>query len=148
MILLSYNCRDLASPQKKSSLKRMIALLDPQIILLQETMGPSDKVKEALESWLPGWVFEAVDAVGRLGGLAIGWVANQIRCENIWGFHSGMGIDVYSRETYRVYSVINIYGPYQDRLTYWDRLFSKTWWNNPDLIVGGDLNFSLGEVEI
>ena len=114
MILLSYNCRDLASPQKKSSIKRMITLLDPQIILLQETMGSSDKVKEALESWLPGWVFEAMDTVGRSGGLAIGWVANQIRRENNWGFQSGMGIDVYSRETDRVYSVINIYGPYQD----------------------------------
>lgn len=83
MIFLSYNCRGLASPQKKSSIKRMIALIDPQIILLQETMGLSDKVKAALESWLPGWAFEAVDAVGRSGGLAIGWVANQIRCENI-----------------------------------------------------------------
>ena len=76
MILLSYNCRGLVSPQKKSSIKRMIALLDPQIILLQETMGMSDKVKEALESWLPRWVFEVVDAVGKSGGLAIGWVAN------------------------------------------------------------------------
>ena len=111
-------------------------------------MGLSDKVKESLESWLPGWVFEKVDAVGKSGGLAIGWLANQIRCENIWGFQSGMGIDVYSRETKRVYTVINIYGPYQDRLPFWDRLFSKTWWNNPDLIVGGGLNFTLGEVEI
>ena len=112
MILLSYNCSGLASPHNKSSIKRMITLLDPQIILLQETMGLSNKVKEALESWLPRWVFEAVDAVGKSRGLAIGWVANQIRCENIWGFHSGMGIDVYSRETNRVYFVINIYGPY------------------------------------
>ena len=50
MILLSYNCRGLASPHKKSSIKRMNALLDPQIILLQETMGPRDMVKEVLES--------------------------------------------------------------------------------------------------
>ena len=148
MILLSNNCRGLASPHKKSSIKRMIALLDPHIILLQETMGPSDKVKEALESWLPRWVFEAVDAVGKSGGLAIVWVANQIRCENIWGFHLGMGIDVYSREIDRVYSMINIYGPYQDRFPFWDRIFSKSWWNFPNLIMGGDLNFSLGEAEI
>ena len=53
MILLSYNCRGLTSPQKKSSIKRIIAMHDPQIILLQETMGPSEKVKEALESWIP-----------------------------------------------------------------------------------------------
>lgn len=50
MILLSYNCRGRVSPQKKSSIKRMITMHDPQIIILQETMGSSEKVKEALES--------------------------------------------------------------------------------------------------
>ena len=65
MILLSYNCRGLASLQKKSSIKRMVAMYDPQIILLQETMGASENVKKALESWLSGWVFQAVDAVGK-----------------------------------------------------------------------------------
>jgi hypothetical protein len=59
-----------------------------------------------------------------------------------------MGIDVYSRDTDKVYSVTNIYGPYQDRLPFWDRIFSKSWWNFPNLIVGGDLNFSLGEAEM
>lgn len=68
MIILSYNCRGLASPHKKSLVKRMISLLGPQIIFLQETMGSRDVVKGTLESWLPRWSFEAVDAVGRLGG--------------------------------------------------------------------------------
>ena len=119
MILLSYNCRGLASPHKKSSIKRMITLLGPQIILLQETMGPRDLVKEVLEHWLPGWAFETVDAAGRSGGLAIGWLTYQIRCENIWGFLVGLGIESYSRDTDRVFSVVNIYGPYQDRLPFW-----------------------------
>ena len=44
--------------------------------------------------------------------------------------------------------MLNIYGPYQDRLPFWEGLFSKSWWNNPELIVGGDLNFTIGEVEI
>ena len=47
-------------------------MYDPHIILLQETMGTSDTVKKALESWLSGWAFEAVDAAGKSGGLAIG----------------------------------------------------------------------------
>lgn len=89
-----------------------------------------------------------MDAVGKSEGLAIGWVASQIRCENIWGFQSGMGIDVYSRETDRAFTMINIYNPYQDRLSFWERLFNKSWWNIPGLIVGGDLNFTIGEAEI
>lgn len=76
-------------------------------------MGLWDLVKKVLESWLPS--FEEVGAVGRSGGLAIGWMTNQIRCQNIWGFHAGIGIDVYTMDTDRVYSMINIYGPYQDR---------------------------------
>ena len=148
MILLSYNCRGLASPHKKLSLKRMITLLGPQIILLQEMMGPRDLVKEALESWFPGWAFEAVDAAGRLGGVAIGWLTSMIRCDNFWGFRAGIGVEVYSRDIDRVFFVVNIYGPYQEQLPFWDRIFSMSWWNSPNLIVGGDLNFSLGEAEI
>ena len=96
MILISYNCRGLASPHKKSSLKRMITLLNPQIILLQETMDPRDLVKESLESWLPGWAFEAVDVAGRSRGIAIGRLTTMIGCDNFWGFRVGIGIEVYS----------------------------------------------------
>ena len=85
MIILSYNCRGLARLAKKSSLKRMVAMYDPYIILLQETMGQSENVKKALEGCLPGWSFEMVDVVGRSGGLAIGWLKRQIKCENLWG---------------------------------------------------------------
>lgn len=60
MIILSYNCWGLASPSKKSSLKRMVDMYGPSIILLQETMGLSEKVKKVLEGYLPGWTFEAV----------------------------------------------------------------------------------------
>ena len=74
MIILSYNCRGLASPSKKLSLKRMVDLFGLTIILLQETMGQSDIVKMALESCLLGWSFEAVDVAGRLRGVAIGWL--------------------------------------------------------------------------
>lgn len=40
--------------------------------------------------------------------------------------------------------MVNIYSPYQEWLVFWEGIFSMAWWNSPDLIVGGDLNFSLG----
>lgn len=95
MIVLSYNCRGLASPHKKSSVKRMVSLLAPQIIFLQETMGPWDVVKGVPKSWLPGWSFEAVDAMGRSGGVAIDWIPALIRCEYIWGFRGGLGMKAF-----------------------------------------------------
>lgn len=111
-------------------------------------MGTRENVKKALESWLSGWVFEIVDAAGKSRDLAIGWLTKKIRCENIWGIQSGIGVDVYSRESDRAFIVLNIYGPYQGCLPFWDGLFKKSWWNNLELIVGGDLNFTIGEAEI
>lgn len=68
MIILSYNYRGLARPSKKSSLKRMVAMYDPHIVIFQETMGNIETVKKALEGCLLGWVFEAVDVVGKSRG--------------------------------------------------------------------------------
>ena len=40
--------------------------------------------------------------------------------------------------------VINVYGPCQDRVSFWNDFFSKELLKNKNLIIGGDLNFSLG----
>lgn len=123
MIVLSYNCRGLASPHKKSSVKRMISFVGPQIILLEETMGPRDLVREVLESWLLGWSFEVV---GRLGGVAISWVPALTRCEFLWGFRGGLGLKVFCQDLDRTFMMVNIYGPYQERLAFWDGIFSMS----------------------
>lgn len=73
MKVLSFNCRGLASSLKKSSLKRLMERIQPDVIFLQETMGDSDSVQLALLSLLLGWDFLALDARGRSGGLAKGW---------------------------------------------------------------------------
>jgi exonuclease III len=44
MKILSLNCRGLASPAKKSSLKRLVSVNNPDIIFLQETMGVNEVV--------------------------------------------------------------------------------------------------------
>ena len=70
---MSFNCRGLAGPKKKSALLRVITLDHPDVILLQETLGESSIIKERLESWLPGWSFVTLDVRGRSGGMAVGW---------------------------------------------------------------------------
>jgi hypothetical protein len=80
MKILSLNCRGLASPTKKSSLKRLITVHNPDIIFLQETMGISEIVTRALEALLPGWSFVAIDAKGCSGG----WPqVGDLRVENV-----------------------------------------------------------------
>ena len=62
----------LVGPHKRSTLWREVELDQPEIILLQETLGEGLEVKTKLESWFEGWCFETLDVRGRSGGLAIG----------------------------------------------------------------------------
>ena len=73
MKLLSFNCRGLAGPGKKSAFIMVLTLEHPDVILLQETLGVGEVIRERLESWLPGWSFVTMDARGRSRGLAVGW---------------------------------------------------------------------------
>jgi exonuclease III len=67
MKILSFNCRGLANPNKKSSLRRLVEQCSLDVILLQETLGDNLAVVKILESLLPGWMFTAVDARGCSG---------------------------------------------------------------------------------
>jgi len=58
-----------------------------------------------------------------------------------------MGIEVYSLELCTNMLILNIYGPYQGRVHLWNNLCSKSLMDNPNLMIGGDLNFSLGIIE-
>jgi len=54
MKVLSLNCRGLANPAKKSSLKRLVVVVASDVIFLQETLGVSELVVASLESLFPG----------------------------------------------------------------------------------------------
>jgi len=148
MKILSFNCRGLANPSKKSSLRRVIDLNCLDVILLQETLGLSDDVTKSLELLLPGWKFVAIDVNGRSGGLASGWRLSVCRCDNFWSIRSGLGLQLFSTDLGMVVIVLNIYGPYINRVPFWDSLLSNDFVLNRDLILGGDLNLSLGCEEV
>ena len=50
MKLLSFNCWGLAGPGKKLSFIRVLTLEHPDVILLQETLGVGEVIRERLES--------------------------------------------------------------------------------------------------
>jgi hypothetical protein len=89
-----------------------------------------------------------VDAKGRSGGLATGWCLKHCNCERIWGFESGIGLNIFSVELGCSLTLVNIYGPYADRKCYWDSLAKCSWFTEQEVIVAGDLNFSLGAAEV
>ena len=92
MKLVSFNCRGLVGPHKRSTLKRVVFLECTDIIILQETSGIGEVVKTRLESWFVGWTFETLDVRGHSGGLAIGSNDRIVKVLNLWGSESDIGI--------------------------------------------------------
>jgi hypothetical protein len=89
------------------------------MLLLQETLGESQVVVSLLESIFPLWSFIGMDAKGRSGGLAIGWNKNKVKLQNSWGFESGLGVEIICVDMGRSFTLLNIYGPYQDSWMIW-----------------------------
>jgi len=121
MKVMSFNCRGLAGPKKKSALIRVLTLEHPDMILLQETLGEGFIIKERLENWLSGWFFVTMDVKGRSGGLAVGWKSSAMKVLTAWGMESVLGVELMSVDLGISLKVINIYGPYLNRITFWQR---------------------------
>jgi len=145
---MSFNCRGLANPLKTPALKRVVCAEHPDIIMLHETLGISEDVKLWLEKSLPGWQFQALDVRGRSKGLAIGWNIRNIKPMNVWGMESMMGLSFSTRESKDIFTILNVYIPYLYRRPFWEKLFSNPIMRESLLILGGDLNFTLGHAEV
>ena len=61
---------------------------------------------------------------------------------------SGLLASLFSIEVNLDICVVNIYGPYSDKEGFWRNLFDLICHKGEKLILGGDLNFSLGFCEI
>eukprot|EP00253_Pinus_taeda_P013898 PITA_13898 len=96
---------------------------------------------------LPGWNFSAIDSDGHSGGLAVGIRAGKIKIWNQWGMKQVLGIECQSTDFDFSLTIINIYGPCQGRISFWNDLLEKSFMKNNYLVMGGDLNFSLGRAE-
>lgn len=143
MILMSYNCRGLASAHKKLALKSLFNSVHCDIILLQETMGERDMVMKFLTQILPGWYFLALDSSCKSRGLDLGFKYRSIKLLYSWGFDLALGDKVFSSDIGLQFSIINIYDPCQDRVSFWNSFFIY-FIKKFMIILGGNFNVSLG----
>ena len=72
MIVMTLNCRGLASESKKLAICRLVSDQSVDVLFLQETMGDGVQFASNMELLLPGWNFCSVDAKGKSGGFASG----------------------------------------------------------------------------
>jgi len=102
----------MASASKKLALRRLFDTEFVDIIMLQETLGDANLLTRSLESLKLGWHFYSLDAMGRSGGLAIGYNPCTIKVISLWGGLGFIGMDIFSAELGMDLWIINIYGPY------------------------------------
>lgn len=145
MIVLSLNCRGLASLPKKLAVRRLVEEKALDILFLQESMGRVDIIAAKLETMLKGWSFISVDAFGKLSGLLIGW---KINFQTAWVVVYGLSVTLFSIELKVALCFVNVYGPCVDRDFFWNILFDLDCLTCSKLICGGDLNFTIGFSEI
>lgn len=107
----SFNYKGLASPSKKLNLKRLLSSEPCDIIFLQETLGIYDLIVTTLQSIKPKWKFQALNAAGRLGGLALGTNPQSIKVTSDWGSHGFLGMVFFLDEPGRNLNIMNIYAP-------------------------------------
>ena len=115
MIMMTLNCRGLASLPKKLAVKRLIEEQSLDAIFLQETMFDGSVLVKEMESLLKDWQFISVGAKGRFGGLLLGWRSRKFLLLNAWAMNSGLCAALHSIELQLDLCFINIYGPYTDR---------------------------------
>ena len=148
MILMSLNVRGLASLPKKLAVKRLIDLHSADVLFIQETMIEGGDLVHELELMIHGWHFISVDALGRSGGLILGWKSCNFLFINAWALRAGLCAVLFDYELQKEISFVNLYAPYLDRESFWNNLTKLDCLLSPFLVFGGDLNFSMGLSEI
>ena len=147
MIILSMNIRGFGGVAKQKSLGRLLPDLRPDMILLQETMCCYTQALYLFSKLKPGWELCASDATTLSSGLLAGWDPHLVHCND---FSSPAGIIL--KENFKglaeTFTVINCYGPYTQIITLWNTMVAGGLLGQPNLLLDGDLNFTLSSAEV
>jgi exonuclease III len=147
MIVASLNVRGVGGSLKSMSLSRFLEKNKPDVLFIQETMVGATKAREVFAKILPNWYFCGVDSIGLSGGLLSAW---NPRKANFKAFLTKAGIllEGVVKDTNIKVRLINCYGPYADRVGFWEDLKRIGIFNEENLILGGDLNFTTSSREV
>lgn len=137
MKILSLNLRGFGGTSKKLSLKRLIRRLDPDIIMLQETMVVGSKTIEALNYILKDWCISTLDSNGIFGGTCVVW--NPCKASfNTYLSSARIVMEKKLQGWNQSVKIINCYGPYSHRKEFWLQILEDGFLCDPFVIVGGD----------
>ena len=142
MKIMSMNISGVGGLAKQKSLGRLFSDLRPNMILIQETMCCYSQSLYLFSKLKPGWEFCASDASDLSGRLLAGWDCHLVCWKD---FYSLVGILLKAnfKGLAETFTIINCYGPYTQRTSYWNNLVTGGLLGLPNLLLAGDLNFTL-----
>ena len=111
MKLLSMNIRGFGGLFKQKALGSLFSYLNPDMILLQETMCTFSQSLLLFSKLKPGWEFCALDATRLFGDLLAGWNPILIHCKAFSSI-AGIVLRAIIRGIFKVFNIVNCYGPY------------------------------------
>lgn len=131
---------------KRNSIGRIMEVVRPEILLIQETMTSAIRACQYSLKKFPGWEVSATDSSGLSGGLLCIW--NPASCDFVpYSTAAGILLVGHIQGYIEPIKIWNLYGPYCDRRLFWDRIIHCGILRDPNLIIGGDLNFTTSESE-
>ena len=147
MCIFTLNVRGLGGLAKQKILHDLFVSLSPDVVLFQETMTSSYPALFAFSKLYPGWDFCALNSKGLSGEILSRWNPKILKCK---AYHTVAGILLKSsiRGSSFELSILNCYGPYINRETFWNSAVSGGLLSLPNLILDGDLNFTLNVSKI
>ena len=147
MRLLSLNVRGLGGFSKQKSLRQLFLTLSPDVVLFQETMTSTYPALFSFSKLCSGWEFCVLNSSSLSGGILSGWNPRVLRCKYL---HTLAGILLHAtlRGSSLTFSILNVYSPYLHRDSFWNAVASGGLLSLPNLILAGDLNFTLSATEI
>ena len=147
MKIVSMNIRGFGGPTKQIALKELFSSHNLDIILLQETMCDHLTALRFSSLMKPSYEFCAIDALGLSRGTLSTWNPCLVRCKAYLSF-AGILLHARFKALDSVFSLVNCYGPYANRTTFWDSVVAGGIFYFPNLILAGDLNFTTSALEI
>jgi exonuclease III len=146
MIITSFNIRGVGGDSKFSTLKRVFQKIHPDIVFVQETICTDEKACEIFLKLFPGWEVCATSALGHSGGLCCIWNPKVVLFKS-YNTCAGILLEGRIKGINEVVYLLNCYAPCVDRRIFWDRVKDCDILSCKNLIIGGDLNFTLNSAE-
>ncbi|XP_059077878.1 uncharacterized protein LOC131876479 [Cryptomeria japonica] len=142
MRISSWNVRGLTAPDKRRLVKRSLAKLESEMILLQETKLNGHKVAEFIK-FCNKWEGIFQDARGSTGGLGILWNSKVFEVIPLESNKFSMACNIIYKPGGFGFPLFNIYGPIKidEKLRVWSEIYEQLQLlEMHKVILAGDFN--------